>query len=107
MKKTLKKILELKIPKNKIDFINRAFEVVGDIAICEISKEVENYEKIIGDTILKSNSSIKVVLKKSGIHMGKFRCQKLIFLCGEKRKETMYIENKIKSEFKSNFKIEN
>ena len=64
MKKTLKKILELKIPKNKIDFINRAFEVVGDIAICEISKEVENYEKIIGDTILKSNSSIKVVLKK-------------------------------------------
>ena len=96
MKTPLKKVLEKKIPKEKIGFVNRAFEVVGDIAICGISKEVKKYEKIIGDSILKSNSSIKVVLKKSGIHTGKFRCQKLIFLCGERRKETTYIENKIK-----------
>ena len=96
MKNHIKIILEKKIPKNKIDFVNRSFEVIGDIAICEILPELKNYEKIIASSILKSNSSIKVVLKKSGIRAGKFRCQKLVFLAGEKRKETTYIENKIK-----------
>ncbi len=95
-KQTLKEILKNKIPKSQIEKVNRSFEIVGDIAITEIDEELKNYEKQIGEAIMQTNKSIKVVLKKSGIHKGEFRTQDLIHIAGENRKETIYLENGIK-----------
>jgi len=92
-KKTLKEILSDKINSDELELVNRSFEIVGDIAIVEIPEEINHLDKIIGDGVLKLNSSIKVVLKKSGIHHGEFRTQDLIHIAGENRKETIYTEN--------------
>ena len=95
-KTTLYDFLKDEIPKEDLEKINRSFEIVGDIAITEIPLEVEKYEKKIGEAIMKVNPSIKVVLKKSGIHEGEFRTQELKNIAGENRKETIYTENNIK-----------
>lgn len=97
MKKTsLKDYLKEILPEDKQDIAFRSFEVVGDIAIIEVPEELEAYEKQIGEAIFKVNSSIKTVLKKSGIHHGEFRTQDLVFVTGENKKETLYLENGIR-----------
>ena len=95
-KTTIKDFLNAEIPEEKLGLINRSFEIVGNIAIVEICEELEEFEKLIGNAIMKVNTSIKTVLKKSGIHKGKFRTQDLIYIAGEDTKETIYQENGIK-----------
>jgi tRNA (guanine37-N1)-methyltransferase len=68
-----------------------AYDVVGDIIIIDL-KDC-SYEKEIGKALLLSNKSIKVILKKKGIHMGEFRTQPLLYVAGERRKEATYKEN--------------
>lgn len=92
-RKTIRDFLVDVVPKDKLDLVNRSFEVVGDIAITEISDDLVKYEKYIGEAILKINSHIKVVLKKVGIHEGEFRTQGMQYIAGENRKETVYLEN--------------
>jgi tRNA G37 N-methylase Trm5 len=93
VKKTLKEILKEKITDKELELVNRSFEIVGDIAIVEVPDEISHLDKTIATGILELNSSIKVILKKSGIHHGEFRTQNLIHIGGENRKETIYKEN--------------
>lgn len=96
MKTSLRDHLIEILPEKYHKNIPRGFEVVGDIAIIEVPDNLVKFEREIGESILKVNSHIKVVLKKSGIHKGEFRTQKLDYLFGEKRKETLYIENGVR-----------
>lgn len=93
---SFKEYLQDKLPREIIEKVNRSFEVVGDIAIIELSEDIVEYEKIIGEALLNVNSNIKVVLKKVGTHGGEFRTQDMDYVSGEKRKETTYLENGIK-----------
>jgi tRNA G37 N-methylase Trm5 len=95
-KNSLKAKLVGKIPEELIDKVNRSFEVVGDIAIIEISEELEKYEKQIGDALLDVNVSLKTILKKSGIHHGEFRTQDLVYVSGVEKYETEYLENGVR-----------
>lgn len=95
-RKTIKDFLVNIIPKEKLDKINRSFEIVGDIAICEIDEELSQFNKEIAEAIMEINTSIKTVLKKSGIHGGEFRTQDLVHIGGENKKETIYQENGVK-----------
>ena len=90
---TLKDILKEKMTEDELSYVNRSFEIVGDIAIVEIAEEISHLGQIVGEGVMKVNTSIKVVLKKSGIHHGEFRTQDLIHIAGENRKETIYVEN--------------
>lgn len=97
MKKTsLKDYLSEILSDEELELAPRSFEIVGDIAIIEIPKQLEKYESQIGEALLSVNSAIKVVLKKSGIHGGEFRTQNMEYVAGENRKETVYQENGIK-----------
>ena len=78
-----KKCEEISIPKVDIS----SFDQIGDIVIV-----AEDVRKKTANEILKNNS-IKVVLRKKGIHKGEFRTQDLEVLAGENRKETIYKEN--------------
>lgn len=70
-----------------------SFDILGEIAIIEI-KEGQK-EKEIAKELLAQHKSIKTVLKKSGIHEGEFRTQKLKYLAGKRTKEAIYKENGI------------
>jgi tRNA (guanine37-N1)-methyltransferase len=90
---TLKENLSLKLSKEEMDFVKTAHDIIGNIAILEIPKDLERHEQLIAETLLKTNKNIKTVLKKAAIHEGTFRTQKMEYLAGIKTKETLYKEN--------------
>lgn len=94
-KTTLKDYLIDILPEENINLVNRSFEIVGSIAIVEIPEELDVFSSQIGEALLKVNSSIKTVLKKSGFHHGEFRTQDLKYVAGINTKETIYLENGI------------
>lgn len=89
----LKDSLKKKLNAKELELLKTSFDTVGDIAILEIDKELRKKEKIIAESLLTINKNIKTVLRKSGGHSGEFRTQKLKWLSGEKRKETVHKEN--------------
>ncbi|MBW3004545.1 class I SAM-dependent methyltransferase family protein [Candidatus Woesearchaeota archaeon] len=83
---TLKQALEKKLTKKEIALVPSSFDVVGSVAIIEIPEELKKKEKIIAETMIQLFKPVKTVVKKSGIHYGKYRRQKLDVIGGEKTK---------------------
>ena len=75
--------------------IPSSYDILGDILIIEIPSKLKN-QKQIANNLLKIHKNIKTIVKKSGIHKGKYRLQKYTFLAGKRNKETEYKENGIK-----------
>jgi len=74
--------------------MQRAYNILGNIAVINFSKDVSNKEKKkLAEKILKDNSSVKSVLEKSGNFSGRLRKMKTSYLAGEKTKEVLYKEN--------------
>jgi len=89
----LKKLLKGKLTKKEQEVVRRSYDMIGDIAIIEIPRELEKKEKLIAKTLLDAHKQIKVVAKKVGGHKGVFRAQKLKILAGQRRKTTEYKES--------------
>ena len=64
-----------------------SYDIIGDIII------LDERAKVNAKSLLKKYKNVKVILKKAGIHKGEYRTQKLKYLAGEKRKETIYKES--------------
>lgn len=90
--KTLKQALSGKLSEDELALMPSAFDMIGDIIIVEIRDEAVKHETLIGQTLLDMHKNINAVLKRAGVHEGTFRTQKLTWLAGEKRKETIYKE---------------
>ncbi len=88
----LKEALKGKLTQQELDLL-RGFDVVGDIAIMEVSPRLTKKQKLIAQTLLKLLPYIKVVVKKKGGHVGTFRKQPLQILAGERRKTTVHREH--------------
>ena len=93
---TLREDLSKKLTKKKLSFLKTSYDIIGDIAILEIPKELTEKEKMIAEELMKLNKNVKVVCKKAGIHLGEYRLQKLKIIAGESRKTTIYKENNVK-----------
>ncbi len=91
MKQSLKIFLGEILTDDEIKLMNRAFDVIGDIAIIEIPLELEAKKKEIGKAVLNFKH-IKVVAAKAGIFEGEYRTRKLEIIAGENRKETIHTE---------------
>lgn len=89
-KKTLRHALKGKV---KAERIPRGFDIIGDIAIIEIPKELLKKEKLIGEEILKLHKNVKTVVRKVGGHKGQLRVQKNKVIAGIRKKETIYTEH--------------
>lgn len=94
-KESLKELLEKELTDDEIESLKTAYDLVGDIAIIEIDKELEKKGKIIAKAIMQTNPKIKTVLKKSGTHKGEFRTQDMEFVYGENKKIATHKENNI------------
>lgn len=89
----LKEALQSKLSEKEMKYLRTGFDAVGSIAIIEIPKELVKKEKLIAQTILNLNNSIRTIAKKVGRHTGKFRTQKIKIIAGEKNKVTEYKES--------------
>ena len=84
----LKKRMEGRLSQGELESLVGAYDIVGDIAIIIIPKELESKEHFIAEAILGSNRKIRVVAKRAGNYGGEFRTIPLHILAGENRKET-------------------
>jgi tRNA (guanine37-N1)-methyltransferase len=74
--------------------IQRAFDVLGNIAIVNFPREIKPDEKKkFAKKLLKENKSVKTVLEKKGRIKGRLRKISTNYLAGEKTKEVLYREN--------------
>lgn len=90
--KTLDELLEEKMPKHLLKNLPRSLDVIGDIAIMEIPKELKNYSTVLGEAILKMHKNIKSAFSKSSPIEGAYRIRSLDFLSGENRTHTTHLE---------------
>lgn len=90
----LRETLAKKLSAKELQSLKTSFDIIGDIIIIEIPKELKKKEKLIGQTILKLFRNIKTV-SAAGVHTGKYRRQKLRIIAGEKRFETLHKESGI------------
>ncbi|MBT3583055.1 class I SAM-dependent methyltransferase family protein [Candidatus Woesearchaeota archaeon] len=92
----LRDALKKVIPADKVESINRGFEVVGDIAVLEVPEEIVPLEKSIAWTLKRMKPSINIVAKKANKTNGKYRIRKIKVLVGENRTETIHKESGVK-----------
>ena len=90
---TLKEALRSRLNKKELLFLPRAFDIIGNIAILDIPSGLKKKEKIIAESLLKLQKNIKTVLKKAGKVSGRLRKRKLVWIAGEKIKETVHVES--------------
>ena len=93
---SLKEELIKFMKEEEIEKIKTAHDIVGDIAILEIDKDMRKYEYKIADALLKLRKDVKTVVRKKGAHEGEFRVQALKHLAGKKNKVTIHKENGIR-----------
>ncbi len=91
----LKEALKGKLNNKEMKLLRTSYDVIGDIAIIEIPKELKKRQKLIGQTLLKLLNNIKVVAAEAGEYKGKYRTQKLKIIAGEKRFQTTQKESGI------------
>ncbi|MBI4450695.1 class I SAM-dependent methyltransferase family protein [Candidatus Woesearchaeota archaeon] len=92
----LKEVLKGKLPKTELSRLRAGFDIIGDIAVIEVPKELRKKEKIIAGAVLKLHHNVGVVAKKLGGHAGRFRTQRLKILAGGKRFETTTVESGVR-----------
>lgn len=90
---TLREALIKKLTKKELKALITSYDVMGSIAIIEIPDELRKKEKLIAETLLSMHNNVKTVLKKAGIHKGKYRRQKLKVLAGKRTKVAEYKEH--------------
>jgi tRNA (guanine37-N1)-methyltransferase len=91
----LKQALHGKLTAKQLKLVPSSFDIIGNIAIIEIPKQLKKYEKTIGKALLSILKNIKTVAAEAGEHTGKYRRQKLRIIAGEKNLETTQKESGI------------
>ena len=71
----------------------KSIEVVGDIAIIKIPRELEPYRFKIGEEVLKRMPSIKTVLRQLSPTSGPYRVRGFEWLAGEYKTATIHKEH--------------
>ena len=90
--KTLMEFLENKLPPHLLASLPQALDVIGDIAIIEIPRELKLYESEIGEAIIKTHRNVRTVLAKAGAISGTYRLREFTFIAGEHRTQTVHRE---------------
>ena len=90
---TLKEFLRNKLTKKELSQLRASYDIIGDIAILEIPRELVKKQKNIAHAMLQLHRNVHVVAKKKGGHRGRYRIQPLEILTGEKRLTTEHKES--------------
>lgn len=88
-------LLKKELNDKEFSIVNKSYDIMGDIAILEIDKELLKKKRAIANALLKTNKNIRTVVRKVGGHEGKLRLQKYELLAGKKNFKTLHKENGI------------
>jgi len=90
-KAELKKQLTGKMPDEKMRFLPAGFQRIGDIIIINIPKDLVDYRKLIGETVLRL-FKVRSVCARTGKIKGELRTPQVKIIAG-KGSETIHKEN--------------
>jgi tRNA (guanine37-N1)-methyltransferase len=93
VKKGFKDMLSEFLTKEEMEKVRTSFDIIGDIAIVEVPRELERWDERIGESLLKVHKHLRAVYKKSSKVRGKKRLRKLSHLAGERRTITLHREH--------------
>ncbi|MCC7553784.1 MAG: class I SAM-dependent methyltransferase family protein [Methanobacteriaceae archaeon] len=91
--KNFTELLDDKLNENDLEKLKTSFDIIGDIVILEIPKNLENKKIAIGEAALEFTKRKSVYMKKSPIE-GKTRVRKIEFLAGINNPITIHKEHK-------------
>lgn len=89
LKQTLSEVLSL----DELALLYSSFDVIGDIAVIKIPKELESKQQTIANAIIANMKNVRTVLKQSSDVQGEFRIRDLSYVSGEKKFVTVYKES--------------
>jgi tRNA (guanine37-N1)-methyltransferase len=91
-RKTLAHVLENRLPPHLLASLPRALDIVGDVAIIDVSPEIKDHESLIGEAILTIHKNVRTVLAKVGAVSGTYRLREFEIIAGEHRTNTIHKE---------------
>ncbi len=89
---SLEQVLAQKLPSSIIPLVSKSFDIIGDIAIIELSPPAELYEKSIAEALMKVHKNVKTVYSKAGPITDNLRLRPLHHVLGADRTETTHKE---------------
>ncbi|MGY5874335.1 MAG: class I SAM-dependent methyltransferase family protein [Candidatus Thorarchaeota archaeon] len=90
--KTLAEAFKGDLKDTELELLPRAYDLIGDIAVLEIPKELAEHEVRIGSKFLEIHSNFSTVLAKHGAISGTTRVREYKLLAGENRTHTIHTE---------------
>jgi tRNA (guanine37-N1)-methyltransferase len=97
---SLEKVLAQQLPSSIIPLVSKSFDVIGDIAIIELSPTAEPFESSIAEALMRVHKNVKTVYSKAGPINASQRLRPLHHVLGANRTETIH------KELGSRFKID-
>jgi tRNA (guanine37-N1)-methyltransferase len=89
---SLEKVLAQQLPRSIVPLVSKSFDVIGDIAIIELSPKTEPFEKNIAEALMKVHKNVKTVYSKAGPINDSQRLRPLHHVLGANRTETIHKE---------------
>jgi tRNA (guanine37-N1)-methyltransferase len=96
----LEEALAGEIPEESVQHMPRSFDIIGDIAVLELSPDLSSSEKKLAKAILDVHPNVKAVFAKAGPVSGPERVRPLHHILGEERTVTVH------REFGCSFKVD-
>jgi tRNA (guanine37-N1)-methyltransferase len=91
--RSLPEYLGDRLPPQLLASVPRSYDIVGDIAIVELPKEVEGSKGLIGGAIMEVQRRIRLVLNKTASISGQFRVGEYEVIAGGGTTETLHREH--------------
>ena len=92
LKHTIESYKEIvQIPLEYHEFLPTSFDIIGDILLIKIPKELEEYKKNIGDALLKTQKQVKTVCNIESVS-GELRTRSVEVIAGVQKTETIHTE---------------
>ncbi len=90
--RTLKEALEKKLPEGLLEKVPSSYDIVGEIAVIELPRELKPYERAVGEALMSIHPRVRTVLAKGGTR-GIFRVRELRVIAGSGTTETTHREH--------------
>lgn len=93
MVRSYKDLIKHRIPRNLICRLPTSYDIVGNVILIRIPYELKEYEKIIGEALLKFHKKAKAVYTIVGGTLGRTRITPLRLIAGKNIEKTVYVEH--------------
>jgi len=91
--KSLDEALGRVLPPNLVPFLPRSMDIVGTVAILELSPHLDPWKRLVGQAVLRVNRNVTTVLAKAGMVEGEHRLRRVDVIAGTGKTAVVHREH--------------